>query len=310
MTTRTDIERAAFRVTPYIRETPVLQLDALTLDIGASIYLKLESLQVTGSFKPRGVFNHLLGQTLTDAGVVAASGGNHGLAVAYAARQTGVKAEIFLPALAPQIKRQALAALGAKVTIAGDVFVESLAASRHRSEETGALNIHAFDHPDAVAGQGTIAREFENQVKDLDTVLVAVGGGGFIAGVAAWFAGRVKVVAVEPELCPTLNRALAAGQPVDVATGGIAADSLGCRRVGDVPFAILKQHIQNSLLVSENDIAQAQAFLWNQCRVVAEPGGAVAFAALLNGAYAPARGERVGVIVCGGNADPRKLGDM
>ena len=307
MTTRLDIERAASTIAPYVRETPVLLLDELTLNVSAKIYLKLESLQVTGSFKPRGVFNNLLGQKLTDAGVVAASGGNHGLAVAYAAWQTGVKAEIFLPTLAPQIKRQALMSLGAKVIIEGDVYVDALAASVRRSEETGAFNIHAFNHAETVAGQGTIAREFENQASGLDTVLVAVGGGGLIAGVAAWFNGKANVVAVEPEGCPTLNSALLAGSLVDVSTSGIAADSLGCRRVGDVPFAILNRLIHNSLLVSEDNILQAQRFLWEHFRIVAEPGGTVAFAALLCGAYMPAKGERVGIIICGGNADPRSF---
>lgn len=302
-----DIERAASRIAPHIRETPVLQLDPLTLNLPAQVFLKLESLQVTGSFKPRGVFNFLLGQPRSDAGVVAASGGNHGLAVAYAARQIGVKAEIFVPSIAPEIKRQALMALGAKLVVAGDVFVEALAASLRRSEETGATNLHAFDHADTVAGQGTIAREFENQVSGLDTVLVAVGGGGLIAGVSAWFGEKVRVVAVEPERCPTLNRALSEGSPVDVSTGGIAADSLGCRRIGDIPFSVLKQNIDLSLLVSDANILEAQRFLWNHCRVIAEPGGAVAFAALLCGAYVPSNGERIGVVVCGGNTDPGSI---
>lgn len=219
----------------------------------------------------------------------------------------GIKAEIFLPSIAPKIKREALEELGAHIVVYGDVFAEALAASLQRSDETGALNLHPFDHEDAVAGQGTIAREFERQAPGLDTILVAVGGGGLIAGVTAWYRGRANVIAVEPEKCPTLHKALQQNKPVNVDTGGVAADSLGCRSVGQIPFSIIGQSLAGSVLVSEEAIVHAQAFLWQQFRIVAEPGGAVALAALLSGAYEPAPDERIGIIICGGNADISKL---
>jgi threonine dehydratase len=236
--------------------------------------------------------------------VIAASGGNHGIAVAYAARKLGVPVEIFVPSLATALKRKMLTDLGAKVVVAGNTYVEALAASEARAAETGALNIHAFDHAATVAGQGTIAIELEAQVPDVDTVLVAVGGGGFIGGIAAWFSGKAKIVAVEPTQCPTLNRALLARAPVDVETGGIAADSLGCKRIGDVPFSVLRTAVSDSVLVSDDQIRDAQRMLWDKLRIASEPGGATAFAALLSGGYVPTPGEKVAVVICGGNVDP------
>ncbi|AXV84035.1 threonine/serine dehydratase [Ralstonia solanacearum] len=307
MLTRDDIRLAAQRVSPYIRLTPILRLDRQSFDFPGEIYLKLELLQATGSFKPRGAFNFLLSGPIPAAGVITASGGNHGAAVAYAARVLGARAEVYVPGLAPPIKRQMLTRFGAQTIVAGATYVEALAASQARAAESGALAVPAFDHPATVAGQGTIASELQAQVPEVDTVIVAVGGGGLISGVAAWFGEDAKVVAAEPVLCPTYHAALEAGRPVDVATGGIAADALGCRRIGALPFSILHPLVREAVLVTEQQILDAQKALWEQFRIVAEPGGAVAFAALISGAYRPAPGENVVVILCGGNVDPRML---
>ena len=304
MITHEDIRLAAQRIAPYIRTTPVIRLEDSWFDVPGDTFLKLESLQVTGSFKPRGAFNRLLSERIPAAGVIAASGGNHGIAVAYAAQKLGVRAEIYVPSLATELKRKMLTELGAHVVVAGKTYVEALAASEARAAETGALNIHAFDHAATVAGQGTIAIELDAQVPDVDTVLVSVVGGGFIGGIAAWFGGRVKVVAVEPEQCPTFNRALQARMPVDVETGGIAADSLGCKRIGNVPFSVLLPTVSESVLVSDEHIRHAQRVLWEKLRIASEPGGATAFAALVSGAYVRAPGEKIAVVICGGNADP------
>lgn len=307
MITKEDIRAAAHRIAPYIRTTPVIQLEDGWFDVAGDTFLKLESLQVTGSFKPRGAFNRLLSGTIPSAGVIAASGGNHGIAVAYAAQKLGARAEIFVPSLATALKRTMLADLGARVVVAGDTYVEALAASEARAAETGALKVHAFDDAATVAGQGTIAAELESQLPGIDTVLVSVGGGGFIGGIAAWFSGRVKIVAVEPAQCPTLHHALQAHAPVDVSTGGIAADSLGCKRVGDVPFSVLASTVRDAVLVSDEQIRDAQRVLWDRLKIAAEPGGATALAALLSGAYVRAPGEKVAVVICGGNADPASM---
>jgi threonine dehydratase len=304
MIAQDDIRAAAQRIAPYIRTTPVIRLEPGCFDVAGDMFLKLESLQVTGSFKPRGAFNRLLSAPLPPAGVIAASGGNHGIAVAYAAKRLGVRAEIFVPSLATAIKRKMLTDLGAQIVVAGDTYVEALAASEARAAETGALKVHAFDDAATVAGQGTIAVELEAQVPEVDTVLISVGGGGFIGGIAAWFAGRARIVAVEPTECPTLNRALQARMPVDVQTGGIAADSLGCKRIGDVPFSVLLPAVSDSVLVSDEQIRQAQRLLWEKLKLISEPGGATALAALVSGGYIPAPGEKVAVVICGGNADP------
>ena len=306
---RLEIIAARERIASKIRLTPVLPLPAGAFaGTPGALTFKLENCQVTGSFKPRGVFNRVLSEpSLPRAGLVAASGGNHGAAVAYAARALGLPCEVLLPSIAPAIKREQLRSLGAKVTIAGDVFAEALQAAEARAVEIGALSIHPFDHPAVIAGQGTIAAELEEQAPDLDTLLVAVGGGGFIGGIAAWYAGRIRVVAVEPEGSPSLARAREAGEPVDIMTGGLAADSLGCRRVGAIGFAITELFVTSALVVSEIAIRHAQRLLWQELRVIAEPGGAVALAALLDGVYVPAPNERVGIIVCGGNTDPAAL---
>jgi threonine dehydratase len=299
-----DVEAAARRIDGRIRTTPVLEL-------GDGVVLKLELLQHTGSFKPRGAFNWLLNvDAVPEAGVVGASGGNFAQALAYVARELGVPATIVIPEVTSAAKRAGLARLGADVVVVPGMYPDALRHSQALAVETGARLAHAYDHPDIVAGQGTCGRELEAQVdRPVDTVLVAVGGGGLIGGIAAWFAGRVKVVGVEPERIPALHGALAAGHPVEVEVSGLAADSLGASSVGVVPFAVARRFVDSVVLVPDDDIAAAQHDLWRRCRIAAEPGGAAAWAALLSGAYRPAPGERVAVVACGGNVDLATLTD-
>ncbi|MCR0983454.1 serine/threonine dehydratase [Roseomonas populi] len=305
MTSRPAIEAAAARIAAHIRRTPVLTLPGAALGAPSDVALKLESMQVSGSFKARGAFNALLQAGNPARGVIAASGGNHGAAVAHAAGALGIPAEIYVPAIAAPAKVARIAEAGARVVQGGDTYAEAFAASESRRAETGALSVHAYDQAEVLAGQGTAAREFEADFPGLTHVLVAVGGGGLIGGVASWFAGTgVAVVAVEPEGCPTLHEALAAGHPVDAPVGGLAADSLGARRVGGLMFPIAQGAIRESVLVTDEAIRTAQRRLWSAARVVAEPGGATALAALLSGAWTPPPGARVGVLVCGGNCDP------
>lgn len=304
---RTDIEAASKRIAGYIRMTPVMHLETRVWGIDGRLVLKLELLQHTGSFKPRGAFNRILSNHVPAAGVIAASGGNHGVAVAYAAQQLGYRAEIFVPEVCPPVKVQRLRDCGAQVTIVGDSYADSLQASQIRAAETGALVVHAYDQPEVVTGQGTLAYEFAQQEPDLDTVLVAVGGGGLIGGIAAWFEGNVRVIGVEPASAASMAAALQAGEPVDFEVGGIAADSLGARRAGTLAFSLVKRYVDRVILVEDESIREAQRVLWNALRLVAEPGGAAATAALISGLYRPALGERVGVVICGGNTDPGQI---
>ena len=307
MVSRTDIAAAAGRIAPYIRHTPILPLEGSELGVHCPVTLKLELLQHSGSFKPRGAFNRLLSEPPPTAGVIAASGGNHGAAVAYAARALSVRAEIFVPVLTPQAKVARIAGYGARVVQTGETYAEALAASRQRQAETGALEVHAYDQEAVLAGQGTVAREWEQDAPGLTHVLVATGGGGLIGGMAAWYAGSVQMISVEPQGCPALHDALRAGQPVDGPVGGIAADSLGARRVGGLMFAIAQRFVGTAVLVPDEAIAAAQGLLWDRFRLIAEPGGATALAALLSGAFVPPDGAQVGVLVCGGNTDPAKV---
>ena len=307
---RAAIEAAAQRIAPHVRRTPLWVLDSRTLGLPGpafEVWLKLEQLQVSGSFKARGMFNRLLANTIPPAGVIAASGGNAGIATAAAARALGVPAEIFLPSVSSAAKRARLAALEATVVVAGEVYADALAASVVRQRETGALMTHAYDQPEVVAGAGTLAREIESQQGVPDVVLVSVGGGGLIAGVAAWFAGRSRVIALEPELAPTLFRARAAGEPVDVKVGGVAADSLGARRVGTIAWEITQRHVADALLVADAAIVDAQRFLWQQFQLAVEPAAALPLAALRNGGVVPRAGERIALIICGANLDPATL---
>lgn len=309
---RAAIAAAHRAIEPYVRRTPVIGLSgADAADCGApgGLWLKLELMQHAGSFKPRGAFARILANRPAPGGlVVAASGGNHGAAVAYAAKVLGLAAEIFVPELSTPPKRARIEAFGARLHVGGTTYAEALAASQAFAAGHGALEVHAYDMAETISGQGSFGREFESQAPALDTVLVAVGGGGFIAGIAAWYANAVKVVGVEPEGCPCLAAARQAGRPADAPVGGIAADSLGARRIGGLAFGIAQRFVADSLLVGDDAIRTAQKFLWERLRIAAEPGGATALAALLSGAYRPAPGERVGVPVCGGNLDLSMLG--
>jgi threonine dehydratase len=301
MTDRREIAAAALRIAAFVRHTPVLRAD---LGPGGAVALKLELLQNAGSFKPRGAFNRLLSVTIPAAGVIAASGGNHGAAVAYAARSLGVRAEIFVPAATPAAKLARISGYGATVVRGGGSYAEALAASRIRQGETGALEVHAYDHSDVLAGQGTVGRELEQDAPELTHILVATGGGGLIGGIAAWYSGSASVISVEPEGCPALHDALRAGHPVVAPTGGVASDSLGARQVGALMFPIAQRFVSAAVLVPDDAILAAQRLLWVEFRLVAEPGGAVAAAALLCGAFVAPAGARVGVVVCGSNTDP------
>ena len=268
---------------------------------GVRLSLKLELFQHAGSFKTRGAFANLLLRQVPPAGVVAASGGNHGAAVAYAAMRLRVPAKIFVPTVSSPAKIRRIREYGADLVVGGERYADALAASEAWVARSGALAVHAYDQRETLLGQGTLGRELQAQAPELDTLLVAVGGGGLIGGIAAWYDGRIRIVGVEPEAAPTLHRALQAGQPVDAPAGGIAADSLAPRRVGGLMFPIAQRSVACVVLVSDDAIRRAQQALWSVVRVVAEPGGAAPFAALLSGAYAPAAGERVGVVVSGGN---------
>jgi threonine dehydratase len=299
---RADIARVYPVIAPHIRRTPVVEISGV--DIGLRPFpltLKLEQLQHAGSFKTRGAFANLLTRQPPKAGVVAASGGNHGAAVAYAAMRLGLPARIFVPTVSSPAKIDRIRAYGADLTVIGERYAEALAASLEWSKTSGAMPVHAFDQIETLAGQGTLALELSQQAPELDTVLVAVGGGGLIGGIAAWYESTTRVVAVEPEGAPTLADALKAGQPVDAPTGSIAADSLAPRQVGELMFPIAQVHVARVVLVTDDAIRMAQRMLWDALRLVAEPGGCTAFAAILSGAYQPGEDERVGVVVSGAN---------
>ncbi len=302
--TRHDIDAAADRISPFVRRTPVVALGATGHGWGHDVVLKLEHLQHTGSFKTRGAFNTLLSADVPPAGVIAASGGNHGAAVAYAAQRLGHPATVYVPASAPPAKLERIRRYGARVVPVGCDYAEAHRASVAEEDRTGALRVHAYDQPEVVAGQGTVARELAQQAPDLDTVLIAVGGGGLIGGCASWYAGDVRVVGVEPERAPTLHAARTAGHPVDVEVGGVAADALGARRLGEIAAAVADRYVDDAVLVPDEAIRAAQRLLWEELRVLAEPGGATALAALLCGAHRSSAAERVGVVVCGANLDP------
>jgi threonine dehydratase len=295
--------RSTYRLlTPHVRCTPVIDVDAADFNLSmGGLSLKLELLQHAGSFKSRGAFTNLLTRGVPPAGVVAASGGNHGAAVAFAAMKLRIRAKIFVPNVASPAKIQQIREYGAELVIAGERYADALAASELWLTQSGAMSIHAFDQVETMLGAATVGLEFERQKSDLDTLLVSVGGGGLIAGIAAWFGGRVKVVGVEPELAPTLTRALEAGRPIDAEAGGIAADSLAPRRVGELVFPVVERYVADTVLVTDDSIREAQRLLWKVLRLVAEPGGVASFAALTSRRYLPKPGERVGILVCGAN---------
>jgi threonine dehydratase len=297
-----DISSAYALITPHIRRTPIMEVDGADFGVaGKPLVLKLELLQHAGSFKARGAFTNLLTRKVPRAGVVAASGGNHGAAVAFAAMKLNIRAKIFVPSVASPAKIQQITEYGAELVIGGERYADALAASEAWVEHSGAMPIHAFDQAETLLGQGTVGLELEHQANQLTTLLVAVGGGGLVAGIAAWYGGRIKIVGVEPDKAPTLTRALEAGRPVDAEAGGIAADSLAPRRIGQLAFPIAQRFVERTVLVSDDAISNAQRQLWKTLRVVAEPGGAAALAALISGGYVPAPGERIGVLICGGN---------
>ena len=293
--TRAEIASVEKLIRPHVRRTPVLDPDG----DGRRVF-KLELLQHSGSFKARGAFTNLLTRKVPAAGVVAASGGNHGAAVAYAAQQLGKPARIYVPTVSSPAKIERIRSYGAHLVVTGDRYADALAESEKWAADSGAMQIHAYDQEGALLGQGTLGMEFEEQAK-LDTLLVAVGGGGLIGGIAAWYAGKVRIIGVEPVLAPTLTKALEAGKPVDSPAGGIAADSLAPKQVGQLMFPLAQKYVERVVLVEDAAILASQKALWNDLRITAEAGGAAAYAALLSGAYRPEKSERVGVLVCGGN---------
>jgi len=307
---RDQIQAAYDRLAPHVRRTPVIEVESVdfNLNLGA-LTLKLELLQHAGSFKSRGAFNNLLTRKVPAAGVVAASGGNHGAAVAFAAMKLGIPAKIFVPSVASPAKIAQIRDYGADLVVGGDRYADALAASEAWIAHSGAMPIHAFDQTETLLGQATVGLELEQQAGNLDTLLVSVGGGGLIAGIAAWYRGKIKIVGVEPELAPTLTRALEAGHPVDAEAGGIAADSLAPRRVGELVFPIVQQYVSGTVLVTDEAIREAQRRLWKTLRIVAEPGGAAAFAALTSGRYVAQPNERIGVLICGGNTTAVDFGN-
>ncbi len=307
--TRDDIRAAYDRVRSHVRRTPVISPGAGSFGLDLDLACKLELLQHTGSFKPRGAFNKMLSSDVPAEGVLAASGGNFGLAVAYAAGRLGHAAEIFVPSTSPAAKIDRIRGLGATVRVVDGYFHEANEARVERAAETGALSMHPYDQPEVVAGQGTIGLELSDQTPETDTVLVAVGGGGLIGGIASWFAGDVTVVGVEPELSSCMDRALRAGAPVESPVGGVAADSLGPRQVGEIAFEVAERFVDRIVLVDDDSICAAQFAIWRELRLIAEPGGATALAALIAGAYVPARDERVVVLICGTNCDPDSVID-
>jgi threonine dehydratase len=305
--TRETIRATEELIRPHIRRTPVIEVDGSDFGLtGVRLALKLELLQHAGSFKARGAFANLLTRIVPPAGVVAASGGNHGVAVAYAAQKLGKPATIFVPSVASPEKMERIRGFGARLEVIGDRYAEALAASEKFRTETGAMTVHAYDQVETLLGQGSVALEFEEQAPGLDSLLVAVGGGGLIGGVASWYGRKIRVIGIEPESAPTLTYALRAGKPVDSPAGGVAADSLAPKQVGQLMFPIAQKLVDSVILVSDDGIREAQSALWRTLRVLAEPGGAAAFAALLSGRYKPSAGERVGVLVCGGNLELKK----
>ena len=311
MISRDDIRRCYDTIRPYIRRTPVIQVDLTELDESATALpvatLKLEQLQCAGSFKARGAFTNLLLRKVPPAGVVAASGGNHGVAVAYAAHRRGVPAKIFVPTVSAPAKIERIRQLGADLVVTGERYADALAAAQDWVRRSGAMSVHAYDQRETILGQGTLALELAEQVGEPGTVLVPVGGGGLIAGIASWFAGTARVVGVEPDGAPTLSYARAEGRPADAPAGSVAADALAPRQVGELVFPITQSYVDDVVLVDDESILAAQRALWQAFRIAAEPAASVGIAALLAGAYKPEPGEHVAVVISGANMSPSQL---
>jgi threonine dehydratase len=320
---RDDIRGTYDTIRPFIRRTPVIRVDLSDLEPAATalpaVTLKLEYLQCAGSFKARGAFANLLLRDVPPAGVVAASGGNHGVAVAYAAHRRGVPARIFVPTVSAPAKIERIRRLGAELAVTGERYADALAAAQAWAQSSGAMSVHAFDQRETLLGQGTVALELAGQAPEmgpemgpeigraLDTVLVPVGGGGLIGGIAAYFAGATRVIGVEPDGAPTLTRARAEGRPTDAPAEGVAADALAPRRVGELVFPITQAYVEDVVLVDDTSILAAQRALWQAARIAAEPAASVGIAALLTGAYKPAPGEHVAVVISGANMAPSQL---
>ncbi|MEQ9487533.1 MAG: threonine/serine dehydratase [Alphaproteobacteria bacterium] len=304
---RDTIMMAGARIGPHIRRTPFMEIQAGDLLPDRPVVLKLEYMQHSGSFKARGAFNAMLSRPVPEAGVIAASGGNHGAAVAFAARKLGHNAEIFVPELASKAKIRRLEAYGATVNVIGSVFAEALEACIARQQETGALFLHPYDQPEILNGQGTVALDFTAQIPSVDTIMVSVGGGGLIGGMAAWCRGEFRLIGVEPETCNALDAAMAAGQPVDVAVSGCAADSLGAKQVGSLMYPYAEAYVDNVVTVPEEAIVEAQKLLWDRLRIAVETGAATTLAGLLSGAYQPPPDAKVGVVLCGANLEPASV---
>ncbi len=312
MISRDDIGATYDTIRPWIRRTPVLRVELSDLDPARAglpaVTLKLEQLQCAGSFKARGAFANLLLREVPAVGVVAASGGNHGVAVAYAAHRRGVPATIFVPTVSAPAKVERIRQLGADLVVTGERYADALAAAQEWMASSGAMSVHAYDQRETLLGQGTVGLELAGQAGELDTVLVPVGGGGLIGGIAAWFGGRVRVIGVEPDGAPTLTRARAEGRPADAPAGSVAADALAPRRVGELMFPITQAYVEDVVLVDDASILTAQQALWQAARIAAEPAASVGVAALLSGAYKPAPGEQVAVVISGANLTPSQLG--
>jgi threonine dehydratase len=306
---RTEVERAQVRIATHVRKTPCIRISAQDFDLPHEIdlWLKLEQLQHSGSFKARGMFNRMLSGKVPEAGVTVASGGNAGIATTYAAKALGHKAEIFVPEVSSAAKRAKLQTLGATVHVHGKAYADAAAACVEHQARTGALQMHAYDQAEVIAGAGTVAREIEQQIGTPDSILVSVGGGGLIAGIAGWFANQSNVIALESEGTATLYKAREAGEPVDIAVSGIAADALGAKRIGSLAWPITQSAVKQALLLSDESIRAAQLMLWDKMRMAVEPAAALPLAALMTGAYVPARGERVCLVICGANVDPSTL---
>jgi threonine dehydratase len=309
---RQDIEDAARRFEPhagvFLRRTPLWKLPGSAFGVDcAEVWLKLEHLQVGGSFKARGMLNRLLAHTIPPGGVIVASGGNAGIATAAAARRLGVKCEVFVPVVCSPAKQASLRELGAQVVVTGEVYAQAFEACLERQRQTGALLTHAYDQPEVVAGAGTLAREIEQDGGRPASVLVSVGGGGLIAGIAGWFGQSARVVALEPELAPTLFAARRAGAPVDVTVSGVAADSLGARRIGAIAWEVTQRQVRDALILPDAAIREAQLRLWQDFKLAVEPAAALGLAALQTRAYVPAAGETVCLVLCGANLDPATL---
>ncbi len=300
--TLTEIEAAYDRIKDYIRKTPVFDCGANELGLGFPINLKLESIQHAGSFKTRGAFNNLLSADPSTTGFTAASGGNHGAAVAYACQALGFKSKIFVPKISSPVKIDRIKRYNADVHVEGELYSDAAKLCEQFQTESGFINIHPYDSATTIAGQGTLALEWERQVPDLDTVLVAIGGGGLIAGIGSWYHNRTKVIGVEPQHSNALFAARNKEKPTEVPINSIAADSLGAKIAGDLPHKIISETVEDLILVEDKDIIDAQSLLWSEFQIIAEPGGATALAALISGKYSPKPNEKIGVLICGGNA--------